>query len=253
MPEINAKFIIAIVVAVLVIGSGFSFFHESYNARPYVDIKDPHIFENEKKMLSFSKKGSSFSFTGNGTFRLYGSVTTASGNLYTGNLSIYVFPRVDQISVVDGKYSVILCHYGAYTVGYKASGYKTTFATFSILSGSEMQKNVQIHGEGVYNVSGNTKNLTLRIVPYVNLIFVSFFGQYQGSSNGQGLFSTHLQNGTYAVLTIKRNYNETPKPLFFNVTGSSVNDLDLVMKPSNNTTFTASGIVNNDLGQPVGG
>lgn len=253
MPEVNAKFIIAIAVAALVIGSGFTLFHESYNAKPYVEIKDPQIFENETKMLSFSKKGSSFSFTGNGTVRLYGTITTASGNPYSGPIFIYVFPRVDEVHVSDGYYSVILCHYGAYTVGYKASGYKTSFSTFSVLSGSGISENIRIHREGDLSVSGTTERIGNNIVSNVNLTFVSFFGTFRGTSNDKGIFSTNLQNGTYLVLTIKRNYNTTPKPEFINVTGSIVKNLVLLMNRSKNATFYASGKVNNDLGVPLGG
>lgn len=253
MPEVNAKFIIAIAVAALVIGSGFTLFHESYNARPYVDIKDPQIFEKETKMLSFSKKGSSFSFTGNGTVRLYGTITTASGNLYSGQVFIYVFPRVDEVNVSDGHYSAILCHYGAYTVGYKASGYKTAFSTFSVLSGSGINENIVIHKELNFNVSGTTEKIDNDIVSNVNLTFVSFFGEFRSSSNDRGNFSTNLQNGTYLVLTIKRNYNITPKPEFINVTGSIIKNLVLLMNRSKNATFYASGKVYNDLDVPLGG
>lgn len=253
MPEINAKFIAAIIVAALVIGGGFTFFHETYNAKPYVEIKFPGIFQNETKMFSFSTKGSSFSFTGNGTVNLYGTVRTGSGAPYDGFLYVYDFPRVDQVQVSNGSYSVILCHYGAYTIGYKASGYKTSFATFSILSGTGIQENVVIHKEGVYSVSGSTLNITNHSVANVNLTFISFFGTFQSSSNSFGSFSTSLQNGTYAVITEKRNYNVIPKPEFFNVSARNVSDLTLVMNHTKNSTFLATGLVYNDLKVPLGG
>lgn len=253
MVEVNAKFIVALVVAAVLIGAGFSVFHETYNAQPYTEIKLPKIFLNEKQMLAFSRDGSSFSLLNRSNILLNGHVTLSSGANYNGEIYIFDFPWVVPVKVQNGYYEVTLLHFGSYTIGYKASGYHRAFTKFSILSGSSITENVAIQTEGSYQVNGDTQNITKSPVQNVNLTFVSFFGVFNTTSNGKGKFSTKLQNGTYLSITIKRNYNLTPKPKFFNVSAGNLNNLVLTMKRTSNATYPVSGRVQNDLGIPLAG
>ena len=252
MPEINAKFIAVIIVAAIILGSGLSLFHETYNAKPYEKIKIPQIFENEQKMLAFSTKGSSMSPVQNGTIQLHGYIKNKSGNPVTGRISIYDFPWVVYANLNSrGYYSVTMLQYGSFTIGYKVSGYNTGFSKFTILSGNSKWENVTLQKATFYDVSGKTFNLTGVNVPNVNLSFVSFFGLYNSSSNSNAVYHKTLQNGTYAALTIKRNYNETPKPLFFNVTGKEITNLNFKMRNLKNETYLISGYIRNKLNLPV--
>ena len=254
MPEINAKFIAVIIVAAIILGTGLSLFHETYNAKPYEKIKIPHIFQNEEKMLAFSTKGSSMSPVQNGTIQLHGYVKSKSGTPVTGRISIYDFPWVVYAQLNSrGYYSVTMLQYGSFTIGFKVSGYNTGFSKFTILSGNSQWANVTLQKATFYDVSGKTLNITGMNVPNVNLSFVSFFGFYNSSSNSNAIYHTTLQNGTYAALTIKRNYNETPKPLFFNVTGKQITNLNFKMKNLKNVTYLISGYIRNKLNQPVSG
>ena len=252
MPEINAKFIAVIIVAAIILGTGLSLFHETYNAKPYEKIKIPQIFENEQKMLAFSTKGSSMSPVQNGTIQLHGYIKNKSGNPVTGRISIYDFPWVVYTDLnSQGYYNVTLLQYGSFTIGYKVSGYNTGFSKFTILSGNSKWENLTLQKATFYNVSGKTFNLTGANVPNVNLSFISFFGFYNSSSNSNAVYHTVLQNGTYAALTIKRNYNETPKPLFFNVTGKEITNLNFKMRNLKNETYLISGYIRNKLNLPA--
>ncbi len=254
MPDINAKFIAAVIVAAIIIGAGLSFFHETYNAKPYEKIHLPHMFQGETRMLAFDTKGSALAPVQNGSITLQGYVENKQGNPVTGNISIYDFPWVVYAHLSShGFYSVNLLQYGSFTIGYKVSGYNTGFNKFTIMSGNSQWANVTIGKATFYKVTGKTFNVTQGNVPDVNLTFISFFGKYNSSSNSKGIFQTTLQNGTYAALTIKRNYNETPKPLFFNVTGKGITGLNLEMKRIKNQTYLVSGYVKNKLNIPIGG
>ncbi|MHB1440470.1 MAG: hypothetical protein ACYCSO_04640 [Cuniculiplasma sp.] len=253
MPEINAKFIAVIIVAAVIIGTGLSFFHETYNAKPYEKIKIPPLFSNEERMFSFSQKGSSFSPIGNSSITLKGYVTIKNGGALNGPISIYDFPWVVHTNLVNGFYSVTLLQYGAFTIGYKASGYNTGFSKFTILSGSTQWANVTVTRATFYTISGETLNLSHSSVPLVNLSFPSFFGVYNGSSNINAKYNITLQNGTYVAFTIKQNYYQTPKPEFFNVTGKGITGLNFLMNRTKNASYFVSGYVHNQLGNPVGG
>ena len=253
MAEISPKFLIAIAVAAIVIFSGLTFYHTDYRAKPYEQITLPTYFGNEVKMMAFSPFGSSGSPIENATVNIYGYVHNSNGNpLSNFNLSVYVFPWVvHYVTGINGFYHVVLLKYGTFTVGYIGPGYSSSFNTFTVLSGNTLWENVTLKRASFYQVSGRTVNITQSPVDSVKLYLLTFFSTNVTSSSASSNFSIFLQDGTYAALTLKKNYDIKPKPLFFNVTGSSVNNLILVMNHTSNISYNVYGYVRDKLNQPI--
>ncbi len=253
MVQISPKFIIAIALATILILSGLSLYHTDYRSKPYEKISLPEYFQNEVKMLSFSPDGSMGTPIGNATVNIYGYVTDTGGSPISNlNLSVYIFPWVVHYTTTfNGFYHVVLLKYGTFTAGYKAPGYGTTLRTFTVLSGNSLWENITLKRATFYHISGNTLNNTSAPVGNVKLIFVSFFSYTFGYSSSTSNFNSSLQNGTYAVLTVKKNYKIEPKPLYFNVTGKNLGNLELRMERTNNSSYNIYGYVFNKLGQPV--
>ncbi len=253
MVEVNPKFFIAIAIAAIMIFSGLTLYHNDYDAVPYEKITLPTYFQGEQRMLAFSQQGSSGSPIGNATVNIYGYVHSPSGNpLSSFNLSVYIFPWVVHYTTSqNGFYHVVLLKYGTFTAGYIGEGYSASFRTFTILSGTELWENVTLSRAHLYTVSGSTVNVTKAPVGNVKLYMITFFDQIVNYSSPSSDFSVNLQDATYGVLTIKKNYYPEPKPLFFNVTGSDIHHLLLVMNRSSNISFFVRGYVMNKLNQPV--
>ncbi|MCL4357002.1 MAG: hypothetical protein M1460_03945 [Candidatus Thermoplasmatota archaeon] len=253
MVDINPKFIAAIVIAAILIASGIYYFHGDYQAKPYEKL-ELKFFVGEVPILAFNQMGSSASPVGNATIHVSGTVTTSNGPLKHSTVYIYDFPWVVAANTTgNGSYSFTFLMYGTFTIGYKSMGYTTTYKTFTMLNGNSLKENVFLKKAEIYNVSGNTLNQTGVNIPDVNVVFHSFFGSYQTISGNVGNYINPAQNGTYLIITYKNGYNSTPKPRFVNVTGSIINNFNLVMNRTNSTTYYISGLVLNRLGTPISG
>jgi hypothetical protein len=253
MPEINTKFVVVIIIAAIVIFSGLSLFHETYDARPYTHFKIPTIFKNETKMLSFNTDGTSSNPIQNTTVTLHGYVKNKNGKFLSGSLNVFNYPWVVHTTLKKGYYSVTILKFGSFVVGYKVNKYNSAYASFTLLSGNSICENVTVTPSACYAVSGTTVNHTKSIVPNVGIDFISFFGGFTTSSNSKGYFNTTLQNGTYAIKVFKRNYDTSVIPQFLNVTGKKVQNLQLTMNKSKNATYFISGYVFNKLHNPISG
>ncbi|MGP6206723.1 hypothetical protein ACNF42_01620 [Cuniculiplasma sp. SKW3] len=253
MVEVSPKFFLAIAVAAIMIFSGLTLYHTNYDAVPYEKIIPPTFFQGEQKMLAFSPFGSSASPISNATVNIYGYVRDTEGTpLSDLNLSVYIFPWVVHFTTgINGYYHVVLLKYGTFTAGYISQGYSPSLKTFTILSGNTLWENVTLSKAKLYSVTGQTVNITNSPVNNVKIYMVTFFGQTITESSNDANFSVNLQDATYGVITIKKNYNPEPKPLFFNVTGSPIDNLRLVMNMSSNISFLIYGYVTNKLDQPV--
>ncbi len=253
MAEINPKFIAAIIIAAILIASGIYYFHADYNAKPYEKLNFK-FFVGEVPMLAFNQMGSSASPIGNATINVSGTISTSSGPLKYSTVYVYDFPWVVAVNTnAFGYYYFTFLMYGTFTIGYKASGYTTTYKTFTMLNGNSLKENVFLRPAEIYNVSGDTLNVSGTDIHGVNIVFHSFFGSYQTISSKIGNYTNPVQNGTYMILTYKNGYNTTPKPRFVNVTGSIINNYNLVMNRTNSSTFYISGIVLNLLRVPIAG
>ena len=253
MVDINPKFIAAIVIAAILIASGIYYFHGDYQAKPYEKLK-LKFFAGEVPMLAFNQMGSSASPVGNATIHVSGTVSTLNGPLKHSTVYVYDFPWVVAANTTgNGSYSFTFLMYGTFTIGYKSMGYTTTYKTFTMLNGNSLKENVFLKQAEIYNVSGNTLNQTGVNIPDVNVVFHSFFGLYQTLSGNVGNYINSVQNGTYLIITYRNGYNSTPKPRFVNVTGSIINNFNLVMNKTNSTTYYISGLVLNLLGTPISG
>lgn len=253
MVEVSPKFFLAIAIAAIMIFSGLTLYHTNYDAVPYEKIVLPTFFQGEQKMLAFSPFGSSGTPISNATVNIYGYVRNTDGNpLSYFNLSVYIFPWVVHYTTsLNGFYHVVLLKYGTFTAGYIGQGYSASFRTFTILSGNTLWENVTLSKAKLYSVSGQTVNITNSPVNNVKIYMVTFFGQTITESSSYANFSVNLQDATYGVITMKKNYNPEPKPLFFNVTGKPIDNLKLVMNMSSSIFFQIYGYVKNKLDQPV--
>ncbi len=253
MADINPKFIAAIVIAAILIASGIYYFHGDYQAKPYEKLKFK-FFVGEVPMLAFNQMGSSASPIGNATIHVSGIVSTSNGPLKDSTVYVYDFPWVVAVNTTgNGSYSFTFLMYGTFTIGYKSMGYTTTYKTFTMVNGNSLKENVFLKPAEIYNVSGNTLNYTGVNIPDVNVVFHSFFGSYQTFSGNVGNYTNLVQNGTYLIITYKNGYNSTPKPRFVNVTGSIINNFNLLMNRTNSTTYYIKGLVLNRLGTPISG
>ncbi len=253
MADINPKFIAVIILAAILIATGMYYYHADYQAKPY-EILKPIFFANEQPMLAFGQEGSSAAPIGNATINITGQANYHLGAFGSKLLYVYDFPwYVKMFTSSNGVFHFTLLKYGTFTLGFKALGYKTTYTTLTVLRGNSYNLNVYMHRAINYNISGKTINSTGANVPFVAIEFTSFFGNFTGNSGSNGNYSMQPQNGTYLISTFKGGYGVFPKPKFLNVTGSNVQDLNLVMNKTKSNVFYVSGIVRNKLGVPLPG
>lgn len=255
----NLKLVGALAVAAILLGSSIFLFHENYDAKPYIKVNIPQLYEGEQKMFSFSTLGTSIGPENNGTYILEGYVYNEVGKpLINTNITVFDFPwDVSTITNSTGGYEINVLLFGTFTMGIISKGYSQSLFTYTNLNGRDVWENVSLKKTYLYSVTGYAYTLqggsnSSRVkVPDVNIYFRNFYATYNTLSNNTGNFSVKLQNSNYIIYVEKSGFSANVTPEFLNVTGKNVTNLKLELELPNNILFTINGTVFNKLNQPI--
>lgn len=253
----GVKGAIALIAAVILIVSAFSFFTVRY---PGISAAgQPHggnyrLFEyqiNDTNLLGLNRTG--FSPISQTAVLVEGTITNSSSGSPVSLSKLYVakFP-VETVTDTDnsGFYSYYIRYTGTGNFAYKVPGYHSAVVQMTAKE-KTVWENVSLSPIPKFAVSGTVKDIYGNRIAGVNIVFSNYYQTVQVQSDSSGIYSARLCTENYSAQAYGAEY----RSFFFDlaVGNRAVPNYNLTMSPAVAAPFTVSGFVRNSAGMPVQG
>ena len=259
----NPKGLAVLIAAIVVFSSLFFFFHI---IPPTGKVPPPHIkipkqpppingsfFENQTVSPSILDVNGAdvfnFTYTGNATTKINGFLYNASDGAQLIGVTAWIslYPAAAEYPVTsNGYYAFYALRAGSGQFYIKVPGYSKKEVSLD-LTGKTIWLNLSLRPAHAYSVSGITIYKNGSIASSVGITFSGYFSSYSVTSSVAGKFSLSMDNDSYLISVVKKDVNPTPKPYVLNITGGPVNNLTLILYPTN-VKYNVSGWITNRAG-----
>ena len=261
---LQVKSIALLVVGIIIISSVFVVFNVEYPSQPATLLLNPPKTQHPPLQI-FNPQGynspglgqntTSFAPTGNVTVTMQGYVyqQTPSGLVPIANkiLDIAVLQAIAQVRTNSlGFYSLQVLMSGRGVFAFEIFQFNTLLKNVFIPTSGTYWVNLTMTPASTYQLSGQTVSLG-KPVGNVLLHFSNFFGSYPMTSDSGGIFSGSMVNGTYQISAVKTGFSNVTVPLSVKISGSSVTGETITLHPITSQIFNITGLVLNDLGNPI--
>jgi len=275
---LNAKAVAALIAGIMILS--FVFLHSgvSYPSGP-LKVKPPnvkipkHVREKYRiagylfdpqyiepdglKVLGLGISRSAvlnFTFKGNGTTTITGTIYNASSGLPLRNTYLYVFASplfTYVLSDYRGQYALRVYKLGEMNLTFKINGYQDVILNFDLnVDGGTIHRNIYFHPSQKIAWDGYTVSPNGTTVPNATLIAQGFFNTVSYfKSNSRGYFSVRLYEDSYNIIDNTPGYVNLTVPRQINL--SAPTSMNLTLYRSNHTIVVYGFVYNGVNKRPI--